>query len=624
MKRIKPLIAAAAMTMTMTMTMTMAMSVALAVPLDAVPPAASKVPETVPAKASAKAPAATRAKDPAPNPASYPAADEKEWGQLLWVLKLANQELDDFSNFQSVDEQGVSACRYTIAFSAYFLAAEQYHKFPAWREEIQKASDRLIQRLLQKRVWEYWERESPGVTKFEPKEDRPYPAAKDPVAYRNIMYSGHLSQMINLYQSLYGERKWDAPGSIVLKWDDATKFTYDNRTLQDAMFLQLINNPVPGIECEPNAIFPACNTHPMLGWLLYDRMHGTRYYAAAQPLFDRFFADQFINPKTKQLGAFYLLKQGWTFSAWNPRYGNSMDPLIRKMVDAGANFDSSGNDGWVATFMHGWNPKVVESLYPYMKKDQVRMNADGSATLKNDSLTPDAYYGFFLALAAEVGDTAVRDGLLKSVDRMFAPTWKDGTYHYPFVDKAGAVNLAADDGAKKAPAAPPGTAAPVPPATPASTKADEKKASGGLCCKGLQVKGQGDANNMKTLPQHSDVTDRLIALARSLPKNGIWTMHNKPFDEAHFAAPYVTGIDPAALPLRRALWDAKAKALVVTTRGVKDGPARSFTVRGLDKAKSYRLTVDAGPAKPVSGVDSAVVDLPRTSTDHDVVLTEAR
>ena len=560
----------------------------------------------------------------AANPSSYPAASEQEWGQLLWVLRLANQDLDDFSNFQSVDEQGISACRYTIAFSAYFLAVEQYHKFPAWREEIQMASDRLIQRMLVKKVWEYWEHESPGVTKFEPNEDRPYPASKDPIAYRNIMYSGHLSQMINLYQSLYDERKWDAPGSIVLRWDDATKFTYDNRTLQDAMFLQLINNPVPGIECEPNAIFPACNTHPMLGWLLYDKMHGTRYYAAAQPLFDRFFASQFINPKTHQIGAFYLVKQGWVFSQWNPRYGNSMDPLIRKMIAGGANFDSSGNDGWIALFMHGWNPKTVESLYPYMKKSQARMNTDGSASLKSDSLTPDAYYGFFLALAAEVGDTALRDALLKSVDRMFSPVWKDGTYHYPFVDKAGAVNLAADDGGKKTLVLPSPPAASTVPAAPTLPPAREVKSAGGLCCDGLQLKGQGYANNMKTLPQHSDVSDRLIALARALPKNGLWTLHNKPFDEAHFRAPYVTGIDPTALPLKRALWDAEAKTLVVSTRGVAAGPVRSFMVRGLDKAKAYRLTIDSAPGKPVAGVESTVVELSGTAIDHDIVLTETR
>lgn len=552
------------------------------------------------ASASAKTPAAGPLVTP--DPRAYPAADEKEWGQLLWVLKLADQDLDDFSHFQSVDEQGVSACRYTVAFSAYFLAVEQYHKFPAWREPLQRAFDRLIGRMLQKRVWEYWLRESPGVTKFEPKEDRPYPAAKDPVAYRNIMYSGHLSQMINLYQSLYRDCKWDAPGSIVLKWDNTTRFTYDNRTLQDAMFLQLITNPVPGIECEPNAIFPACNTHPMLGWLLYDQMHRSRYYAAAQPLFDAFFESSFINRETHRIGAFYLMKQGWVFSAWNPRYGNSMDPLIGQMIAKGANFDSSGNDGWTMTFMHAWNPKLAEELYPHMRAAQVRMARDGSALLKNDSLTPDAYYGFFAALAAEMGDAPVRDGLLKSVDRMFSPVWQGKTYHYPFADKAGAVNLAADDGAKK----------------PSPTKPQ-----GGLCCKSLRMKGHGEANNMKTMPQHSDLSDRLVALARALPKNGLWMLHNRPFDDAHFQAPCITGVDPTVLPLKRALWNAKARALIVSTRGVKTPSAlRSFVVQGLDKARTYRIVIDGATRSTVSNTASTRISLPSDALDHDVIVLE--
>ena len=94
---------------------------------------------------------------------AYPAADAKEWGQLL-KLKLADQDITDFTNYRSVDEQGISACRYTVAFSSYFLALEQYHKFPAWREAIQPAFDNLIQRMLRKGIWGYWSHESQGIT----------------------------------------------------------------------------------------------------------------------------------------------------------------------------------------------------------------------------------------------------------------------------------------------------------------------------------------------------------------------------------------------------------------------------------------------------------------------------
>ncbi|MEI7437527.1 MAG: hypothetical protein WCL16_12060, partial [bacterium] len=231
------------------------------------------------------------------DPNAYPGVSAEEWGQLRWMLKLADQDISDFTNFQSVDEQGISASRYSLAFGAYFLAAEQYHKFPAWQETIKNAFDRLNQKMLDKQVWGYWAHESLGITKFEPRMDRPYPENKDPVSLGNIMYSGHLGQMINLYQMLYNDRKWDAPGSIVFKWDENTRFVYNNKTLQEVMFLQLINNPVPGIECERNAIFPVCNLHPMLSWMLYDQMHGTRYFAAAQPLFDKFFETTFVDPK---------------------------------------------------------------------------------------------------------------------------------------------------------------------------------------------------------------------------------------------------------------------------------------------------------------------------------------
>jgi len=85
--------------------------------------------------------------------------------------------------------------------------------YPAWCEAIRSAFDKLIQRMLQKPVWQYWANESKGIIKFEPDKDRPYPAMKDPVTLGNIMYSGLLWQMITLYQMLYNDRKWDQSDS---------------------------------------------------------------------------------------------------------------------------------------------------------------------------------------------------------------------------------------------------------------------------------------------------------------------------------------------------------------------------------------------------------------------------
>ncbi len=541
------------------------------------------------------------------NPDSYPAADKKEWGQLLWVIELVNQPIDDFSNFQQVNAAGVSACRYTLGFTGYFLGVEQYHKFPAWQEEIKKAYNRTIEKMMQKAVWSYWSDESSGVTKFEPLMDRPYAPVTDPIVYRNIMYSGHLAMMINQFEVLYNDMKWDAPNSIVLKWDDHTQFLYDNESLQFAMFDQFIKNPVPGIECEPNAIFPACNQMPLLSWWYYDYLHGTRFFSSAQPLFSEWFKNNFINPETHGLGAFYLVKQGWVFSEWTPKFGNAADAEIKKQVDKGVSFYSAGNDGWILIFMHAYDKELVDTLWPYLKKLHIAMQPDGTAVINPpDALIPDSDYGFFAALAAEVGDEEVKNGLLMYCDKNFAPVWQDGTYHYPFADKATTLDLVSAGGTQEE-----NKGSAKKESAPATNKT--KDAKGGLCCKRF--------NKMKTMPQHSDVSDRTLALARALPKDGMHLMYTKPFDSTYFKEPKITNVDIAKLALKRAIYDRDKKSLIVSTFSEKTGGSSSFNIINLNPSENYDLFIDKVKQDTYSGKATIQVKVD-LSKPHNIILTE--
>lgn len=538
------------------------------------------------------------------NTENYPATTLEEWGQLMWVVKLCNQPLDDFNHFQQVDAQGVSADRYTIGFSGYFLGAEQYHKFPAWTEVIQNAYDRDIKKMIEKPVWDYWGNESRGVTKFEPNGDRPYAPFSDPVKYRNIMYSGHLGMMINQYQVLYNDRKWDEPGSIVFKWNDHTQYVYDNQSLQFAMFNQFITNPVPGIECEPNAIFCACNQMPLMSWWNYDFQHQSRFFYAAQPLFSDWFKKVFVNPETHGLGAFYLLKQGWVFSQWNPKYGNAFDDVIAEIVKKGANFYSPGNDGWTLPYMHAYDKKYVEELWPYLKKMHVTMQSDGSAIINNpDALMPDADYGFFTCLAAEVGDETVKNGLLMTADSLFSPVWDNGTFHYPFMDITATLNLAADGGAKKdsSPAE----------ATPAPESGHDAK--GGACCKRY--------TKMNSTPSHSDVSDRTLALARALPKDGLYLMYNQPFDSLHFTEPQINNVDISKVILKRAIYDRGKKALVVSTSPNKTGVETAFKVIKLNPAKTYNIFINKEFHKEVKRITEYDIKID-SKKSYDIVVVE--
>jgi hypothetical protein len=547
----------------------------------------------------------------AQTPGSY-FADEKEWGQLRWLLKLAEQAPSDFSNYKLIDEAvGPAGCHYTIAFSTYFLALEQHRKFPAWQGPIQQAMDAMNQKMLQKQAWKYWSEITRGVRKNEPNLDQPYPFNLDPIAPHNIMYSGHVGMMINLYQSLYRDQKWDAAGAIKLVGDGAEQFVYDNRSLQDTMFLQAINNRVPGIDCEPNAIYPACNTHSMLSFKLYDQLHGSRYFDSLAPAYDRFLRDTMINWSTKEVAPFYLIKQGFPLAQWNPRLGNKLDPIIAYLVRNGASINSPANEGWTGMFTHGFNKPVFEELYPYLKQRYVRRGEDGSIYLTVESDVPDLEIAFFAGLAGELGDEEVRKGLLNFADKTYSPVWQDGTYHYPFNDDVAYPqlhkdhnHLAIDIGGK---------------ATDLDT---------------ILAYVEAHANDPKPPPQvqnittvmhhlsskHSDVTDRLLAIARAITPDGIHALANKPFDEEHFREPKITNVDVTKLALRRAAYDRNSRSLDVATFAGKDsGASVAFDVVNLDPKQTYMLVIDGQETARFGNTATQRVEL-HSAKPHEIAL----
>lgn len=528
-------------------------------------------------------------------PDDYPAASPEEWGQVRWVLYLAGKEIDDFSDWREVAaEAGISGYRYSFGFANYFLAAAQYHKFPAWPEAIATAMDRINQKMIAKPTWQYWydTRTCCGRRVMLPEMNQPFPAEKDPVRVRNIMYSGHLSMMINLYQMLYNDRKWDEPGSIVFAWDESEKFVYDNRSLQDVMFLQAIHNPVPGVECEPNAIFPECNTHPIIGWLLYDQQHGTRYFSSIRPLFDAWYREAFINPENLEIGEFYLVKQASVFSNTDPSLGNKMDPILEALKAKGTDFNSAANDAWQTLFIHSWDPELVEKLYPAIKQRYVTMNSDGSATLSGGGGSWDVYYGFMTALAAEMGDTELRDALLKTAEKIFQPVWQDGMLHYPFQDHETYLNVVEVDGRMEIVHQPHNLDLDQLDASAEKFLASIKEKGEAPAGPSIIVKQTGPVTKMQQGPQSNDASNMLFGLARALPAGGLHTMYNNPFDAASFTEPKIADLDVTKVSLKRVVYDREKKALVVSTHALEGGEDVAFSVINLDPQKTYELFVD--------------------------------
>jgi hypothetical protein len=500
------------------------------------------------------------AQSPAIDPAAYPEIGDQELGQLRWTLMIADQEVGDFSNMEGEDQYGMAAYRYQLAFMSYFLALEQYHKLPACPEIIQPRMDRFIQKIIQKPVWEFWAEISQGIKNAEPLMNRPYPEVHDPVGDINIMYSGHLGHMIGLYETLYRDFKWSKPGSIVFEWSEDEKYVYDFHSLTRVMADQMRDNPWRSIACEPNMIFPECNQHPVLAFMLYDHAHGTDVAEVRHEFFDFFLERKLIHPKTHETAMYYLAKQDIVVSQQDPRFGNLYDlilfPAAKLRV---AQLGGPTANGWTGSMMHAWQPEYIERHYPYQRDASLRMTGQGKARLKKytpELLAPGLHYGFFSMLAAEVGDMQTRDLLLEQADEIYEQQWRDGTLHYPDLTS-------------------------------------------------------GKANVL---------TGILIANARANPGKGYETMHNRPFDDEHFKEPYVSGVDFPNVVLRRAVYDSDRKALIVTTEpGTEKGGVTQIKVNRLDPQRTYRLLIDGKKMKTLRGREEALLEV-TLDARHDIVL----
>jgi len=332
--------------------------------------------------------------------------NDLELAQLHWLLNKALQPVNQWDGFESVDQFGQTALRYQIAFLFYAIAHAHYHRTPAYRDIYQEALDRLIQRMLEKRVWEYWYYENLLGN---------WNANPDPVASKNVMYSGHLANMISLYEMLFNDRKYDRPGAITFVWDRRTEFAYDHATLEQVLHRQMRDNPWHSIACEPHQVFSMCNDHAVLSLLLFDHTHRTHLAAV-------------IEEYKRVIPKLFLTDRGHFHYPYYYELGATL-PLHLALGDA-----------WTLAFMNPFYPELVRQLYPAFVQRHVKEFADGSATLSgkiyewmdlgNYRLNDASPVAFGLILANEMGQEALASKLWQRAGRCYEPRWEEGRLYF--------------------------------------------------------------------------------------------------------------------------------------------------------------------------------------------------
>ncbi len=162
-------------------------------------------------------------------------------------------------------QHGLFAKRYNIAFCGYAAAALGTRGGEGERAVAGRILGNCIDRYLRREVWaysmggDYWGRK---------------PWAPDPCFRENVMYTGHLLQLLALYEAFTGDTRYWTAG-FDFAWKDGRRVHYTVKRLIDVTVHQMRNGPNGGITCEPGLMFFPCNNHPHIALALFARLgHG--------------------------------------------------------------------------------------------------------------------------------------------------------------------------------------------------------------------------------------------------------------------------------------------------------------------------------------------------------------
>lgn len=188
-----------------------------------------------------------------------PLTDEEIAGQR-WLSAISWQlppkDHDQYWNIGG-SQHGVFAIRYQAAFSGYAAAALGM-RTPAYPALTGKILENFIERILDPAAWRYigsyW------------KNEKTFP---DPVAFENVMYSGHLLQLMALYEAMTGNTRYRTEGFDFV-WNADQKFHYDTLSLAEVTVKQMRDNECGGVACEPGLVFFPCNNHPQIALRIFE------------------------------------------------------------------------------------------------------------------------------------------------------------------------------------------------------------------------------------------------------------------------------------------------------------------------------------------------------------------
>lgn len=327
-------------------------------------------------------------------------------------------------------QEDFSAYRYQLGYMSMAMGLAHYHQLPAAPAVFRGTLDRLIQRMLEPDVWWYW-RDTSTAGGFGPFDLPQLPSRTDPVGVDNIMYSAYLQMMTLQYTMLFDDRKYEEPGSLTFTvqpflWgrNRHEDFKYDQRSLNDRIYWNMVQNGYLGVACEPFCVFQICNQIPILGFRLNDHIYGGELAREATEGYLRAWED--FGGGVNERGHFI-------------KFIVQRNELLANDVPVDA--DSAYADGWLGMLLNMWRPELVQETYRNKIEHWLDRAPGGTIAVKTLGRLPGSEklvepgtlgeMGWLAGWASEMGDQEVVSGLLRHADTYMNPQWENGGLYYP-------------------------------------------------------------------------------------------------------------------------------------------------------------------------------------------------
>ena len=290
------------------------------------------------------------------------------------------------------------AKRYAIAFAGYAAALIGSRGDAGVRARVGGILGHCVERLIQTDIWAYSQAKRYWGRK---------PWAPDPCYRENVMYTGHLLQILAYYEWFTGDRRYHrAGGGWNFVWRDGRRVHYDVEKLIGVTVEQMRKGPNGGIACEPGLMFFACNNHPHVALDVFARL-GYGDWSADAARWEKWALAHLLSPA---LG-------GGCFNLVYHVRGNFAYPRGQNAFD-----------GWSLLWYEAWaaDRRIPHALWRRAAAliDWPRLERADDVLPKfgceNPEPAPASVTAVFLAAAARAcGDPATAERLEKAVDARY-------------------------------------------------------------------------------------------------------------------------------------------------------------------------------------------------------------